>query len=187
MAMSQVRKRLEKAHRDQTLVRVRRGQLTGGSSIDGYVVSVADRWVVIQELDDSVYFDGYSAVRLKDISSVRPDDKAEYVERALATLGRPEPTFSLSQDARTSEVLALAAANAPLVGFHLEQYDGEPLHIGQLGRLGKKRFEMLCVEANGKWDLAPERWPYKEVTQVSFGGRYYSALEAFGETPPSPE
>ncbi|VXC04150.1 hypothetical protein [Aeromicrobium sp. 9AM] len=187
MAMSRdkVVERLQTAQRKQFPVRVRRRKLVD-HPMYGYIVGVAKRWVVVQELQDAVYVDGYHVLRIKDITSVKNDRDAEYVERAVSQLGRPTPGFTIPHDARTRDVLEAAARHAPLIGVHGEQYEGEPLLIGKLGRLGKKKLDLLFIDPRGRWEDSPRRWRYAEVTRVEIESRYISALERFGDpVPPS--
>lgn len=165
-------------------VEIHRDGLTD-DPIYGYVTAVTKRWVALQVLTDAVYFDGHEAIRTRDITKVRFDRDPDYRDRAIAALGRPAPDFPLPDDARTADVLGAAAARADLIGVHEERYEGEPLLVGKLTRTGQKRFRLLFIGPGGIWDAEPRREPYSDVTRVSFGGRYYEALERFGDPLPT--
>jgi hypothetical protein len=177
--------RLRRAQRDQRLVRIERRGLFG-HSLDGYVLQVTDRWVVIEELEDAVYFDGFGAVRVKDITSVKWNRDAAYVERALAVIGRPARSLAIPEDAKTRDVIEAAASSAPLIGVHSEQHESEPMWIGRLEGTRKKRFGLLFINPDGTWDSEPDEYRYKDITRVEVGSRYLEALERFGDAPPPP-
>lgn len=183
MSSTKIQKRLQRALEIQEPVRIDRRGLIGWS-LRGFVVSISDRWVAVQALEDTVYLDGLEMIRVEDITSVKKDPAAAYIDRALTSLGRPILRVAIPQDAGAREVIELAASQAPLIGVHSEQWAGEPLWIGRLGRLGKKRFDLSFIGPDGEWDPTPDRRRYKDITRVSFGTRYIDALERFGDAPP---
>lgn len=186
MTRRKIRRRLSRAQDEQRLVRIYRRGLVD-FSLEGYVVQATDRWVVVQALEDAVYFDGFEAVRVRDITAVRWMKDASYVERAIAVLGRPAPEFPLPAQAKTRDVIEAAASRATLIGVHSEQYEGEPLWIGRLEATRRKRFDLLFIDSGGVWDGEPDTWPYRDITRVTIGSRYLAALERFGDRPPPAE
>jgi len=185
MSRKKVHKRLHRSLELQEPVRIFRRDLIDWS-LRGFVVSVSDQWIAVQGLEDTIYLDGLELIRVEDITSVKKDENAPYIHRALASLGRPVLRVDIPQGADTRDVIELAAAQAPLIGVHSEHWDEEPLWIGRLERLGKKRFDLLFVDAGGEWDDVPDRWRYKDITRVTFGTRYIDGLERFGDVPPAP-
>jgi hypothetical protein len=185
MSRKKVQKRLQRALEMQEPVRIFRRDLIDWS-LRGFVVSVSDEWIAVQALEDTIYLDGLELIRRRDITSIKKDENAPYIHRALTSLGRPVLRVDLPQDAGTRDVIELVAAQASLIGVHSEQWDGEPLWIGRLERLGKKRFDLLFVDAGGEWDAIPDRWRYRDISRVTIGTRYIDGLERFGDTPPEP-
>lgn len=133
---------------------------------------------------DAVYIDGYEIVRIDDVTDVEDDRESGYIERAVAGLGRPKVDFHLPDDAATQDVLRSAADHSTLVCVFLEVEDDSPLLIGHLNHLGDMKFEIQLIGPRGVWELEPSRWWYKDVTRVTFGGRYSAALERFGAERP---
>lgn len=175
---------LRNAARNRCPVRVERVHEWWAADVNGFVVSVGERWVAIQRLMDSVYADGYEVVRIEDVTQVEEDRENGYVERAVADLGRPKVDFRLPEDAATGDVLRAAADHATLVCVHLEREDDSPLLIGHIDRLGERKFDIQLINPRGVWTVDPTRWWYKEVTRVRFGDRYSAALERFGDERP---
>lgn len=178
-------KALRRAERKQYPVEIDRGEESWANWVNGYVVGVGEQWVVLQSLREAVHIDGYNLIRTADINGVEADREAGYVERAVAGLGgRPEVDFRLPGTAGIKDVLQAAADHANLICVYLEAEDDSPRLIGHLGRLGPRKFEMQLINPRGVWTDEPSRWRYKDVTSVSFGGRYEAALERFGERDP---
>ncbi len=151
----------------------------------GFVASVGERWVVLQGLASAVYFDGYEVLRLADISGVVEDREGGYIERAVAGLGgRPEISFRLPVDAGTKDVLRAAAAHSKLISVYLEEEEDSLRLIGRLDRLGDRKFDIQLINPRGVWTAGTSGWWYKDVTSVSFGSCYETALERFGEECP---
>lgn len=153
--------------------------------IDGFVVSIADDWVVMHDLVDGVYLDGIVMLRLDEISRVRFRDDDAYHHRAIAGLGEAVSAFDCDGDVRTSDLIAAASARADIFAVHFENLRGEPLLIGRLLRRRKKSFEMHYVGRDGVWAREKERWAYKDVTRIEVGGRYLDALNRFADPFPS--
>lgn len=185
MSRKKIQKRLHRALEIQEPVRIFRQDLIDWS-LRGFVVSISDQWIAVQALEDTIYLDGLELIRVDDISSIKKDENAPYIHRALTSLGRPILRVDLPQDAEARDVIELAAAQGSLIGVHSEQWDGEPLWIGRLERLGKKRFHLLFVDAGGEWEAIADRWRYKDITRVTIGTRYIDGLERFGDVPPEP-
>lgn len=70
------------------------GRVVGdGDPVEGYVVDVGERWVLIAVLDASIFIDGFAAVPIADIARVEPrNGSREFVERALRLHDEWPPT-----------------------------------------------------------------------------------------------
>lgn len=166
-------------------VEIARGQEGWEHWVYGFVASVGERWVVLQSLAETVYLDGYDVLRLADITDVDDDREGGYIERAVAGLGgRPEVDFRLPVDAETKDVLRAAAAHSKLISIHLEAEWDSPRLVGRLDRLGDRKFHIQLINPRGVWTTGTSGWWHKDVTSVSFGSRYTTALERFGDPDP---
>jgi hypothetical protein len=178
---------LHKAARTHYPVEIDRGQEGWENWVNGFVASVGERWVVLQSLAETVYPDGYHLLRLADITNVVEDREGGYIERAVAALGgRPKVDFHLPADAVTKDVLREAAAHSKVISVFLEAEPDSPRLVGRLDRLGDKKFHMQLINPRGAWTPGTSGWWYRDVTSVSFGSRYETALERFGEECPAP-
>lgn len=181
---SEILEDLRTAARMQYPVRVERDQKWWADDVLGFVVSVGDRWVVLQSLVEAVYFDGYDIIRIADITSVDDDREGGYIERAIAALGRPQVGFRLPDPDSTKSVLRAAADHTKFICVFLEAQPDYPLVIGHLERLGGRRAEIQIINPRGVWATKTFRCRYKDITRVEFGDRYSIALERFGDERP---
>lgn len=166
-------------------VRVERDHEWWAADVNGFVVKVGKRWVVIQELTDVVYFDGFQVVWIEDITDVEEDREGGYIERAATALGRPEPDFDVPEDAITADVLRTAADYSTLVSVFFERMDDSPLLVGHIASIEEKKFDIQLINPRGVWVDEPTTWWCKDVTRIEVGDRYADALKRFGEKRPS--
>lgn len=154
------------------------------SRLDGYVAALSDSWVLLHLVDGSVLtFNGYHAVRLKDISSFNIDEGfvGEYL-RLRGMYPKKLPQIDL-QDLPV--LLRSVADNFSLLMIEREKV--EP-GIGLIGVIKKLTKRNLCLEkfnSKAKW-IGTERFKLKDITAVSFGDGYVEALawmDAHSETP----
>jgi len=181
-ARDSIASQLRAAARDQYPVQIWREHEWGADSVYGFVVDVSPRWVAVQCLADSVYFDGYQLLRVEDVIDVVDDRENGFIERGIASLGRPEVDFHLPDVANTAEVLRAATDHSELVGIDMEKRD--QFFVGVVTTLGERKFDMHLIGADGAWLHDPGRWWYGDVTRVMFGDRYTHQLKRFGESRP---
>ncbi|WP_213816778.1 hypothetical protein [Glaciihabitans sp. dw_435] len=185
-------KKLTRARERTVPVRVRRGNLKKGTDvIHGVIVAIGPDWVVVSAMDDSVYFDGWHALRLDDITAVVSDDGdfEEYFARAVAAHGSgPELPAWIGEAvaARRTKALMQLVMGADLCGLYMEADWPDELYIGSfLGRREKKRFAFDRIDPAGNWWDRASVFPARRITRVTIGGRYLDALVQFGEPVPN--
>lgn len=114
-----------------------------------------------------------------------PCDDDAYHRRALAALGAEVAPYEVEADADARGLLARAQAEGRLVAVHLEVLRDEPMTLGRVLELRKRRFVIHYLGRDGEWAREPERWRYRDVTRIEVGGRYLEALERFGDPYPT--
>ncbi|MFT4218745.1 MAG: hypothetical protein QM619_16400 [Micropruina sp.] len=149
---------LRKATQEQYPVEIDRGEEHWANWVNGYVVCVREHWVLLQSLAENVYVDGYTVLRVADITGIRVDREGGYIERAVAGLGgRPEVDFHLPDQAETKDVLRAAADHSSLISVYFEAEEDSPRLVGHLGRLGAKKCEMQLINPRGVWTAGTSR------------------------------
>ncbi|WP_307463647.1 hypothetical protein [Microbacterium sp. SORGH_AS_0505] len=154
------------------------------SRVRGIVVGVEGNWLALQALVDSVYFDGYFLLPIRDITAVVEDTENGYVSSAIEALGRPTVDYHLPADASVSSVLQTANAHSRLIALSIEADDDQALFVGKVVERGSDVFSMLLINRAGVWSDEPAELEYSDVTRIDFGDRYCAALARFGDPAP---
>jgi hypothetical protein len=181
--------RLRDAYANQSRVTVIRDDLDDADELHGLVVAVGEEWVLLEVYDDSVYFDGWDALRVRDVTAVEvdPDDFQAYAARAAAQLPSPPaiPLEVLQAVVRTgADAVRELASSAPLVGVWTEQDDAEVLYIGRGEPDGGADVTLREIDSAGRWHDDLSDFDADEITRVTIGGRYQDGLERFGDPLP---
>jgi hypothetical protein len=196
-----VRARLQRARERQLLVRVRRW-IPGSDRLEGFVVGVGARWVLLQRLSDQITFDGWQLVRCKDVQavSVEPDDGSFQV-RALRARGLWPPGAPALDPARdvggdggggedvlgdTAGVVASLAKAAPLLAVFDEFAAADAFAVGAVVSVDSDRLRLMEVNPRGVWVPKPRAFDLGDVTRLEVGGGYLEALRLVAGPPPAP-
>lgn len=153
--------------------------------IDGFVVAVGRRWVLLAVLDDLIILNGFVAVRCDDVARVqRRGGPESFVGRALASGGQwpPAPT-EVELDAPAG-LLQTAAAKWPLLTLHFELDDPTVCYVGRPVGFTKRSVEWRDISPEADWSTDVAKRPLSQLTRVEFGGRYEEALAAVGGEAP---
>lgn len=164
---------LESAMADREIVKVWR-QPIDSDRLSGYVVGLSKTWILLQEIDgDAFVLDGYKAVRLADVSSLKADGSfaGEYFQRR-GFFPQAQPDLDL-----TDLHSLLDSVSEHCAMFMIEREIEEP-GIGILGMsegLNKRSLWMKKFSSNAKW-IGTEKFKLKDITSINFGGGYVNAL-----------
>lgn len=181
---TRVRHDLEAAAAAQEIILVRRA-IARADELEGYVVELSPDWFLLHLLDESIFLNGYVALRVADVRRVKVIGAPDSFEaRALRHFGqqvrRPEGIDLTS----TAGLLTTVAEHYPVVSIHFEEAEPDSLRAGKvLGTLaGVLMLHEISPEAT--WDEQPTMLPISCITRVDFGGRYEEALAAVGGVRP---
>ncbi len=146
--------------------------------LEGYVVQVGGPRVVLAHLDGDITVDGFVAIRLADITRVRPAPNVSLVRRALKLRGewpppRPPATLDLR---RRRDLIRSVHAVSPLITIFIERCDPEVCSIGVPTGFRGKKLMLAEVTPRAKWWGKPTAWKLGRITRVDWGGRYEQAL-----------
>ncbi len=175
--------RLERAQRRGRPVRIERDRVHDGD-VRGFVAAVSDRWVAVELVHDNVHPDGLAFVRVKHVTRVRKDRDAGFVIRALRETGPTRAHVTLPQDARTRDVLRVAADRASVVGFYDEDRDASAYFVGRPTAVDEDGFDFRYISTGGRWNRSVERFEFREVSRLDVGARYLDALATYGDPVP---
>jgi hypothetical protein len=180
--MTKVRpSRLEKAMRTRSLVRVE--QRFEDSPVRGYVLDVGPKFFLVAVVSDRIWFDGFECFRVGDLRDLRTDPHRAFVESALQKRGERVPKKPRVSVASIEELLLSASREFPLVTVQRECVDPDVCWIGRILSVERSRVSLLEISPDATWEEQPESYQLSEITRVSFGADYETALHLVGGDP----
>lgn len=142
----------------------RRGGLP---SAQGWVVEVGIRWCVLVEMHDATT-GRYSAVRLRDVTSVRT--RGESINDVVASKN-PRVAAPIGIDASsTGTLLATAGDVFGLVTVHLESRRPKPrVYVGRVVWLADKRVTLGLVDPTTFTRRRATTVRFHDISRIEFG------------------
>lgn len=177
--MNSVGKTLTVAHRSHDLVRVRRAGLPHE---EGFVAGLGRKWLLLATIDDGAGWDGWRAVRLRDVSRVaaRPRRPWRRAMKLAADWPPPTPDFPIDLD-RTRGLIRSMADRYPLITLHFEQLDPDVCYIGRPQTWRRHRLELAEITPKARWKFV--RWyRFRDITRVDADGRYERMLSVVSDS-----
>lgn len=142
--------------------------------LDGVVVGFSARLLLLQLVDGStLQLNGYSAVRLADVRGYKEDDT--FVQRALRLLKRAPAIPEFVDLTDWLSLLKSIQPYYPLLMIETEKKEPGIAFVGRVTTLTARYVDFEKVSRKGYWE-APERFAFKDITQIEFGDGYVDAL-----------
>lgn len=185
MGTKRIARDLDSAMVSRRLVRLSRKR--GWDDIGGIVVGVGPEWVLIS-IEVDAGFDGFSAVRIRDIRTVTRMRSSSFVKKALALERHWPMPVPDDVDMSTSQGLVeTIASQFPLLTIAYEGQHPDEVLVGAAVEIRRQSFRLLEITPKAKWGSRQNRWPYKVITRMEFGGPYANRLYAVGGRHPALE
>jgi hypothetical protein len=146
------------------------------SPVRGYVLDVGSKFFLLALVSDRIWFDGFECFRVSDVRDFRPDPYARFTESALRKRGERMPKKPPISVASIGELLLSAGLEYPLVTVHREQVNPDVCWIGRILSIERGRVSLLEITPDATWEDKPDSYRLSEITRVSFGGDYETAL-----------
>ena len=176
--------RLARAQEHQLLVHVRRW-VPDSDGLEGFVVGIGKKWVVLQRLSYRIAFEGWQLLRLKDIQAVSIDPDADCFEvKALKARALWPPT---TPELHLDDVVGAlqSAASATTVISVFDEFDRPDVcWIGAVTSVDESKLQLLEVNTRGGWARKARSFDPADVTRLEFGGGYEEALSLVAGPPP---
>lgn len=153
--------------------------------LDGFVLSVGEKWVLMARTAEGGHFDGSVIFRVKDVRRVRKDRSFEGV------FARTQPEWPPSVDltvglASARDVVNSLEALGVIVGIEKDD-ERSAIWIGRIDEVGPKAVWLHEVRPDASWHDAPRGYRLKAITTISVASRYLTALATIaGTKPPTP-
>ena len=149
-------------------------------SVRGYVLDVGPEFFLVAVVSDRIWFDGFECLRVGDVRDLRPDPHRGFAESALQKRGERVPKKPRVSVASIEELLLSASREFPLVTIQREQVDPNVCWIGLILSIERGRVSLLETTPDATWEDKPSSYRLSEITRVSFGADYESALHLVG-------
>lgn len=179
MNKREIRDILQKAKNERHKIVITRDKIDT-APLYGIPLMLEENILLIQYLYD-YQLDGYMILRIKDITSVRSDERERFSEYILQQEGLydkiQKPMLTTLRSWRAIfEELKESEKNILLEFEDIEE--GE-IFIGRIIEVNRDSLEMLCFDAMGRWDNDTTVIAYKDITTVKLDDRYTTVLSKY--------
>jgi hypothetical protein len=149
----------------------------GMSRVTGFVVACSNELILLHCLDlDLFRLNGYSTIRVKDVSHYRFFDSSDCWQFRAAKLFRLVPKRPRCRKlAGVQEFLGSHIGEERLVTLHTEGLKRDACYIGPVVSVKEKTVTIEDLNCNAEW-TGPRRLKLKDITKIEFGGGYEKAL-----------
>ncbi|NOU32536.1 MAG: hypothetical protein HOO96_31920 [Polyangiaceae bacterium] len=175
-------RRLKAAAKAKAIVEVHRRRLDP-LPIRAFVVEVGPEWVVLEPIRDRLDFDGYDAVRIRDISEVLASPKAGFLHRVLRAK-HLSPKRPKIEGTDLVALLRSICASYGVVVIDRERLYPDSVDIGAICESTSKDFRVIWLSPTAMWERDDRRYAFRDVTHLGFGGEYEMTLVRMAGLPP---
>ena len=159
-----------------SLVKVKRERFDNFNH--GFVIDISAEWLLLHCFDaDYFLFNGYEAVRIRDITQV--EKETSWIPRACKEKGL-EPV--LQPDVLLVDLPGLLSsvnAHYPILGVERENVEPDSIQIGRITKLQKKSVTLSEIGRQAQWHPDETRYRLDDITCVTFGTIYMRMLLEF--------
>lgn len=143
----------------------------------GYVVDLSSGFVLIHCRSDAIILDGYTIIRIQDITLVEDKPKrGDFYMEALKLRGyMPKRPVGISLNS-TASILESVNKYYPLVTVHREGIRNDECTIGRIEKLTDKTVILQWLTPGAQWDGYSPRYRLTSITKIDFGALYEDAL-----------
>jgi hypothetical protein len=181
-----VRAQLREAMDGRVPVQIARERVAPGW-LHGFVIGLSAEFCLIAEVSDAMYFDGYLAIAVGDVSAVEQDPGREFVEKALRLNGETLPDLSALRLESWQSIAESVAAQVPLISLNmLDEGEGEVSYIGRLTGAEHDALVLQEVDPNARWYPDTGAYEFNGIGSIGFGTHYMSLLAQVAGVPPVP-
>lgn len=190
MTVSRIRSRLRGLQRAGRMVQVTR-RYPSHPRLSGFVVGVGDELVAIEQYHD-FYNEGFFVSELQDLERVRAGARERMLQRAIeAERLRPSrPRLPACALTGWADLFTALSARGENVIVHAEQRTSveEDFYIGAIQTVDDDSLVFRYFDPVGRWDAAPDRIAFVDVTAVEFATPYIRLMSKYAvgsECPPT--
>jgi hypothetical protein len=177
MSSEEIAKKVVTAKRYTKLVECYRGALEDDDISDiGFVVDASDDFLMLQLVDDRIMLNGYSLLRICDITDLEIDvEHARFIEKALEIRKKTVKQPVLVDLTDIATLLKSIDESFSLMTLHREAHEPDACWVGSIDSIGEKTVTINEMSPDAKWE-GSKRLSFEEITRIDFGGGYERAL-----------
>jgi hypothetical protein len=157
------------------LTEVRRS-IPGSDIVSGCIIERNEKYILLNKLDDSCFFDGYSLIRAKDVLEITDVSGDGFQVRALEIM-KSFPQLPPGVD--TSTIFSAISSFQEiydLITIHLETRNPDVCFIGQVVEVNEVEMQVKIVTPNAKFESKLRTFKLSKITRLEWGGLYEKAL-----------
>jgi hypothetical protein len=150
-----------------------------GIHLVGIPIALGRSWLVLCPVNDLMSFDGFTALRLSDITAVkRKFPKRSFYVNALQSQRATLPHLRRLDLDTESSVLISAQRWFSLLVVDREIANAGAAEVGGVLRASRNKITMRLMDLDATWIEQSETFFTREITRVTFGSRYEEVLAA---------
>ena len=173
-AKPKIRRKLAKSLNEQIPVRLTRS-VAPGEHEDGIVQKLGEDWVLLVNLRDGAYFNGYMILRIADLERVKLTRKfMPFIESQ--TPAAPQLNLNDIDLGSAGSIYATASAAAPLILLYEEVRAPDQLWIGTVVEVRRKSAWIHMIDPNTRWYENVINVRFKNLTRIDLLSDYDRAL-----------
>lgn len=160
-------------------------------TLNGYLLDMSETLVLMHSFDDFDP-DGYTVIRIEDVTDLRRSPFEEWWDHMVAAeglLGGLENPPRVDLTDMRSAIESIAAQYDQMI-VECEEADDERFYIGKLVEAGDEEISFRSYDALGYWDKEPEAIRIDEITKLQCDTPYiriFSKYTREGRPPDFPE
>jgi hypothetical protein len=177
-----ISEKMQRAVSTRKKVRVTRSY-PGEALCNGFILGVSETWVLVHQFHDFSP-EGYTTLRLRDISKCRSGKTEQVFESMLAAEGILEQVGISYQIDLTSthsilENLQALGRNVIIECEHRKDPDSDEFYVGQIVKIDKERLWFVCFDVRGQWDEEGILIPLADITKIQFDTPYVNIFSKY--------
>ena len=154
--------------------------------IEGFVVQLGEKWVLIARTRDGGHFNGHSLVRIRSVLRVYGGRSFEAVFARTLPNWPPQPLeHANTVDLDTTKgMLETAVPADKMVGLEFSHRPGA-MNIGRITGIASRRVVLQEVDPAAQWSAETSTWRISRIVALTMGYEYQRALASVAGTPPA--
>ena len=146
-------------------------------ALTGCIVDTSDEFLVVHCMSDAIRLDGYSLIRITDITSIDRDPRyGDFYEKALKLMkDKPRRPKNLRLENMYS-VLQSLDENYPLISVEREKVKNDECAIGKIHMMSENMVVLKWLTPDAKWKGNSPRYRLRDITKIDFDTSYINVL-----------